>query len=156
GIATDVYALGAILYELLTGRPPFKAATSLNTIFQAMFDEPVPPARWNPQLPSDLETICLKCLRKEPERRYADAAALADDVRRFQAGKPILARRISVFERTAKWARRRPAAAALLATIMLAGIVLAGAGLWFLAKLRTAHDHAQRQQMAADQQRDRA
>jgi WD40 repeat protein len=120
GPACDIYALGAVLYECLTGRPPFRAATVLDTILQVVSEEPVPPRQLNARVPVDVETICLKCLQKEPGRRYASAAALADDLRRFLDGRPILARPVGRLERGAKWVRRNPAVAALLTAVVLA------------------------------------
>ena len=134
GPATDVYALGAILYECLTGRPPFRAETATATLQQVVADEAVSPARLNRRVPRDLETICLKCLEKDRHRRYPSAAALADDLRRFDHGEPIAARPAGWPERAAKWARRRPAAAVLLATSLLLVIALIGGSLWLVAQ----------------------
>ena len=119
GPATDVYALGAILYELLTGRAPFKAEIAMETLFQVQFTDPVSPSRLQPKLPRDLVTICLRCLQKEPHQRYASALALAEDLRRFLEGRPIRARPVGVPARMVKWARRPPAVAALGAGICL-------------------------------------
>jgi serine/threonine protein kinase/tetratricopeptide (TPR) repeat protein len=116
----DVYALGAMLYEFLTGRPPFNAATPLETIMQVMHDEPVPPSRFQPNLPRDLETICLKCLEKEPRKRYASAQDLADDLRRFLSGEGILARPISPVRRAGRWVIRHKALSAAVAGLALA------------------------------------
>jgi WD40 repeat protein/serine/threonine protein kinase len=116
--ATDVYGLGAILYELLTGRPPFHGESALATCQQIVTTEPVAPSRLQPACPRDMETICLKCLQREPGKRYASAEGLADDLRRFLEGRPIAARPVSVWGRAVKWARRRPAIAALLALVV--------------------------------------
>src|SRR5262249_30316103 len=123
------------LYECLTGRPPFKAATPLNTLMLVVSEEPVPPARLQPGVPRDLETICLKCLAKEPDKRYATAADLAEDLRRFQAGEAITARRAGRLERAMKWARRRPATAALLGVSAAAAAAVLGVIVAFSAAL---------------------
>ena len=120
GPATDIYGLGAILYSLLVGRPPFRAETPALTIRQVIEDEPVAPRKLRPGLPRDLETICLTCLHKSPERRYASAAALREDLNRWLEGQPIHARPVSSSERAFKWARRRPAIAALSVFLFLA------------------------------------
>jgi serine/threonine protein kinase len=116
--ATDIYALGAILYEMLTGRPPFCAESPYETVLQVVQEEPVPPAQLQRKVPRDLETICMKCLQKEPKQRYPSALALAEDLRRFLNGEPIQARPISLVRRAAKWARRRPVLAGLLAAVV--------------------------------------
>jgi WD40 repeat protein/tRNA A-37 threonylcarbamoyl transferase component Bud32 len=156
GPATDIHALGAILYELLTGRRPFAAATAVDTLVQVSFEEPLPPRRLQYGLPLDLETICLKCLRKLPQQRYATALDLAEDLLRFRQGEPIRARPITAVERVVKWGRRRPMVAALLAGIVLvtalgfAGISVA---LW---QTRLAQQNETHHRQAAEAALDRA
>ncbi|MGO9466039.1 MAG: protein kinase domain-containing protein [Isosphaeraceae bacterium] len=152
---TDVYALGAILYELLTGRPPVRAATALLTLAQVKETDPVPPSRLQPGMAGDLETICLKCLEKAPARRYATADALAEDLRRFQAGEPILAKPIPSWERAWKWARRRPALAAAVTVSTAALLLLLVGALYYNARLRVSVRLARAAQLEALKQRDR-
>jgi serine/threonine-protein kinase len=143
GPAADIYALGAILYEMLTGRPPFQGASPLETLEMVRTAEPVLPGRLQAGIPRDLETICLKCLEKQPEKRYASAAALADDLERFLGDKPIAARRAGLPELLVKWARRRPAPAALVATIVRAVVLLGALGAWSNARLRQSARRAE-------------
>jgi eukaryotic-like serine/threonine-protein kinase len=125
---TDVYALGTVLYELLTGRPPFRAGSPLDTMLQVKHDEPVPPSRFHPHLPRDLETICLKCLEKDPARRYQSARLLAEDLDRLLLGRPIVARRIRWPSKLWRWSGRNPgwAAAAIASLTTLLTLAIGG------------------------------
>jgi WD40 repeat protein len=129
GPSADVYALGAILYELLTGRPPFRGETVLETLQHVRSAEPAPPSRLVPGMPRAVETVCLKCLEKDPQRRYAGATELADDLARFLAGEPIRARPQTPLERLVRWARNHGGIAASLAMILLLLLVLSAGSL---------------------------
>jgi serine/threonine-protein kinase len=129
GPMVDVYALGAILYELLTGRPPFRAETAAQTVQQVIHQEPVPPSKLNASVPRDLETVCVKCLHKEAERRYPSALALAEDLRRWQRGEPVAARPVTTVERMLRWTGRNPMAVGLALTVLALVGVAVGAGL---------------------------
>jgi WD40 repeat protein len=156
GPAADVYALGAILYHCLTGRPPFRGKSVVDTLDQVRGQEPAPPSRWQTGVPLDLETICLRCLRKEPEKRYASAAELADDLGRFLRREPVLARPVGRMERTWRWCRRNPAAVAFLTVttgIFLTAFVLVS---WNYYRAEDALKEEAKQRRVADLARDDA
>ena len=135
GPSTDVYALGAILYELLTGRPPFRGETSIETLQQVLAAEPVSIHRLVPRVPRDLATICAKCLMREPPRRYASAAELSDDLRRFLADQPIQARRSGRMERGWRWCRRNPSLALALGSVAALLVAVASVSTWYSGRL---------------------
>ncbi len=154
--ATDVHALGVILYEMLTGQKPFLASSDLEIIRLIVSSEPVQPRKLRSSVPRDLETICLKCLEKAPGRRFASAGELAEELRRYLRGEPTRCRPPFVWERLLKWARRRPAVAALVAVCLLAGIGMSAAAVWHFVvleskntQLQTALDEKNKQQESA-------
>ncbi len=156
GPPADIYALGAMLYEMLTGRPPFKGVSAMDTMKQVLEQEPVSPSRVQFHIPRDLETICMKCLQKEPKKRYSTAKEMADDLSRYLRGEPIKARRTPPVERAVKWVKRRPAKATALAftTAALLGLVSYGAWYWnrqrSLERLAEIHQAAVRDQTETD------
>jgi WD40 repeat protein len=129
-VAADVYSLGAILYEILTGRPPFQADTPLDTVLQVLEKEPTPLRSINSEISGELETVCLKCLSKEPGQRYSSADGLAEDLGRWLNDEPILGRRLGTIRRVRRWARRRPAVTALLGIVILLFLALLGVFYW--------------------------
>ncbi len=145
GAATDVYALGAVLYELLTGRPPFHAPTAMETLAQVKSNDPVPPSHVQPGLPRDLETICLQCLQKAPARRYATAEALGEDLRRYLAGETIQARSTSIWERGLRWSRRHPTLATALGVTAASLMLLFAGGFYYNTRLQAALREAVRE-----------
>jgi WD40 repeat protein len=153
--AADTYSLGAILYHLLTGRPPFQAPTPLDTVLRLLNQEPVFPRQIDRGVDADLETICLKCLEKDPAKRYASAETLAEDLERWLRGEPILARPVTSWQRATKWMKRHPATAAayLLAVLVTLLVFVGGSMAWLWHQAETAYEQAEGARQQADEAR---
>lgn len=156
GPAADIYSLGAILYECLTDRPPFYAPTAFDTLRQVLTETPVPPRQLYPDIPQDLEAICLKCMHREPRQRYASAAALAEDLRRFLRGEPVQARPVGRWERLRYWCRRAPVAASLAGALLLALLVGTVISSYLAVQERWARKQAQENEQRADREAEEA
>jgi tetratricopeptide (TPR) repeat protein/predicted Ser/Thr protein kinase len=149
--ATDVYGLGAVLYQLLTGHPPFAGGTTYETVRLVLETQPRQPRLWNPKVNRDLETICLKCLEKEPSKRYASAQALAEDLERFLRNEPIRSRRSSQLERVRRWCKRKPLVASLIALLILVVAVAMAGVLWEFPRVQEERALVRRAKLSAQE-----
>jgi eukaryotic-like serine/threonine-protein kinase len=149
GPLSDLYSLGTILYELLTGRPPFQGSSAMDTVAKVTRDEPVPPGRLQPKTPLDLETICLKCLQKDPAKRYANCFELGEDLHRFLTGAPILARPVGKLERLWRWCQANRTLAAATAAIFLLLLFVSIGSTWAALRIRAERELAEQNEQKA-------